>query len=307
MQTLTCENELTFKCLDGSTYTPHNKKLYSYPFSFCQLINGNAQCMNYYYEYFNGNIPTFKIVGALSQGCSIMAYPYNYKGKISNYEDILDMTKFPTCSWNTDSYTNWLTQTAVNRNNTIKYANKELKDAHLKATGGAIIGGVTAVGGVMTGNFGMVAKGISTAASSFGSGFEANRAYDKTIDNLEAEKYQHSLVPDGVNNGNACTEIFYALGNYEFKAQAMTITGERAKQIDEYFDRFGYTVNRNANLVQAIKCRKYWNYVKTAECNIKADIPDEDLAEIKTIFNEGITFWKDANYFYKYNEGANNR
>lgn len=86
----------------------------------------------------------------------------------------------------------------------------------------------------------------------------------------------------------------------------MTITGERAKQIDEYFDRFGYTVNRNANLVQAIKCRKYWNYVKTAECNIKADIPDEDLAEIKIIFNEGITFWKDANYFYKYNEGANN-
>ena len=43
---------------------------------------------------------------------------------------------------------------------------------------------------------------------------------------------------------------------------------------------------------QIIKNRKYFNYIQTTICNIIGDkIPYEDLEEIKSIFNKGLTFW----------------
>ena len=86
----------------------------------------------------------------------------------------------------------------------------------------------------------------------------------------------------------------------------MGISGERAKQIDEYFDRFGYAVNKNDNLYQAITSRNKWNYIKTVHCVLKADIPDENLNEIKSMFNNGITIWKNPNEIYRYDLGAEN-
>lgn len=292
---------------DANSYKPHNAKLYTYPYCYLQVLNGESGATNYNIEYFNDpNVCDFNIIGTLSQGGSIVCYPKNYKGKADNFEDILAGPKFPTCSWNTDSYTNWLTQTAVSRSNTKRYAGEDLTQSTVTGASSTLIGLGSAVGNLAVGDINKAGSGLSTALNGANTLINAQKTYDRTIDSLEEQNYVHSLVPDSINNGSACAEVLFSRGNYEFKVQLMTITGERAKQIDEYFDRFGYTVNRNANLVQAIKCRKYWNYVKTAECNIKADIPDEDLTEIKTIFNEGITFWKDANYFYKYNEGANN-
>jgi hypothetical protein len=296
---------------DSNSYLPHNKKLYTYPYCYLQLLNGESGAINLFFEYFNDwNNIDIDVIGTLSQGCSIVAYPKNYKGCASNFENILAGPKHPTCSWNTDSYTNWLTQTAVSRKNTATWAKEDQIYGELSSIQSGISSGISAgtelsAAGVSPG-WSIVGGALVGLSQTVNGIIQADRNYERTIANLEDQKYQHSLVPDSINNGTACAEVLFSRGNYEFKAQLMTITGERAKQIDEYFDRFGYIVNNNANLVQAIKCRNKWNYVKTAECNIKADIPDEDLSEIKTIFNEGITFWKDASYFYKYNLGSSN-
>ena len=55
---------------------------------------------------------------------------------------------------------------------------------------------------------------------------------------------------------------------------------------------YGYSVNRWKSIGELIKSRKYFNYIQTTICNIIGDkIPYEDLEEIKSIFNTGITFW----------------
>ena len=233
----------------------------------------------------------FNVYGSVTTGGSVVAYPEDYKNIGQNYGEGFSMAKFPTCSWNTDSYTNWLTQTAVSRANQEKYAQQNL------AMG--LINGAVGIGSSLaSGNYFGAVMGTSNLLS-------GALNYQRTIDSLEEEKYQHSLVPNSLN-GQSVAETMFGLGTYEIVLYAQTITGERAKQIDEYFDRFGYTVNKTDNLVQAITSRSKWNYVKTAECNISANIPDDDKAAIYNIFNSGVTFWKNPSQIYRYDLGSQN-
>lgn len=75
--------------------------------------------------------------------------------------------------------------------------------------------------------------------------------------------------------------------NYGFYQK--TIRKEHAQIIDEYFDRYGYQINRLK--VPDINGRTYWNYVKTNKANVTGNISQTDLQKINSIFNTGVTFW----------------
>ena len=302
LDTLHCTTPTNFRyagsTLTSNGYTPHNNKLYTYPYCLIQLSNNNGGIANYMYEYFdNKNDCQIKVNGTVSQGGSIIAYPLNYKGRSSNWDEPLDMAKFPTCSWNTDSYTNWLTQNGVSRSNRYRYAQEDLYQGYWNAASGvatSLMSGISPES--ITKTF------ISTADTMI----NTYKNHDRAIDSLEEENYRAKLVPDAINNGTATPEVLYSMGTFEYTAWALTITGERAKQIDSYFDRFGYTVNNYDNIVQAITSRSKWNYIKTADCHINANIPDEDLVQIEELFNNGITFWKNPNEVYRYDLGGSN-
>ena len=42
--------------------------------------------------------------------------------------------------------------------------------------------------------------------------------------------------------------------------------------------------------------------MKTNGCYIDADIPQDDLAEIKSMFDKGITLWHNASTFADYSQ-----
>ena len=307
LDTLHCTTPTNFRYA-GSTlvsngYTPHNNKLYTYPYCCIQLSNNNGGIANYMYEYFdNKNDCQIKVNGTVSQGGSIIAYPLNYKGRSSNWDEPLDMAKFPTCSWSTDSYTNWLTQNGVSRGNRYRYANEDFVRSNVKTA----VSAASSLGNMYFED-GFTPMGIfNTVANAGMSAWDTKVQKDRAIDSLEEENYRAKLVPDAINNGTATPEVLYSMGTFEYTAWALTITGERAKQIDAYFDRFGYTVNNYDNIVQAITSRSKWNYIKTADCHINANIPDEDLVQIEELFNSGITFWKNPNEVYRYDLGGSN-
>ena len=66
-------------------------------------------------------------------------------------------------------------------------------------------------------------------------------------------------------------------------------TPEEFKRIDDFFSMFGYAINRidfpNFNN------RQNWDYIKTIDINIHGDIPQDDMEELKSLFNNGITIW----------------
>lgn len=52
--------------------------------------------------------------GALTPGCSIRAVPRDYNGDDTAVSYGVNLGKFPQINWNSDAYTNWLTQNGVN-------------------------------------------------------------------------------------------------------------------------------------------------------------------------------------------------
>ena len=82
------------------------------------------------------------------------------------------------------------------------------------------------------------------------------------------------------------------LSNKKIDLIEYTITDEQITKLNDHFNMYGYSVNRWKSIGELIKSRKYFNYIQTTMCNIIGDkIPYEDLEEIKSIFNTGITFW----------------
>ena len=77
--------------LDG--YTPKNKKLYTYPYNFLHVDNGQGEALSLRYEFFNKYVhegvtyqqPYLLINGCYSQPVSVTCSPAHYKGCVDGY------------------------------------------------------------------------------------------------------------------------------------------------------------------------------------------------------------------------------
>ena len=257
----------------ANTYTPKNNKLLTYPYCLLNVSNNNGTTVTYRYEDFK-TIPTFNVEGVLSVGCSIKMFPVDYKkmeltGDMT-YDYGINGGKFPSISWNSDSFTNWITQNAVNMN----------ADVGIRA--------VTAAASAMP--FGGLPSAIATATGT---------ALYNIAQNIK-ETEQAKRMPDQAKGNLNVGDLMYSKNKEAFTIYPMSIKEEYAKVIDDYFSMFGYKVN--SVKVPNITGRRNWNYVKTSGCYIEADIPQDDLQSIKDLFNKGITFWHNPATFADYSQ-----
>lgn len=75
-------------------------------------------------------------------------------------------------------------------------------------------------------------------------------------------------------------------GIYIIKKQ---ITKEYRDTLSNFFNMFGYKVNRVK--VPNFHTRQNWNYVQTSNCMVTGNLNNEDLKELKGVFDNGITLW----------------
>ena len=120
------------------------------------------------------------------------------------------------------------------------------------------------------------------------------RGIISTMNTLE----QHSKVPPQ-HVGNADTgDVNFVSGITTFTAYAMSIK-QSMQVIDSFFDMFGYKVN----LVKTpnIHKRVNWDYIKCIDVNLEGNIPEKDLnTKIRSLFNNGCTFWHNTSTFLNY-------
>lgn len=106
------------KTVDKNTsftgFTPKNNKVKCYPWNYLMVSNNVGKVNILKYEDFSTSNCQFDLIGALTIGGSFKLIPKNYKGVTSNYDESMSLAKFPTCSWSSDAFTNWLTQEAAN-------------------------------------------------------------------------------------------------------------------------------------------------------------------------------------------------
>lgn len=266
------------------SYTPKNNKLYCFPYNYFYLSNNIGADVSFHYEDFVNNTASFKILGALSIGCSIKAFPLNYKklsdtaSSTNSYNAGVVGSKYPVCSWKSDAYTNWLTQNSVN------IAGVTL-NAEEKANAMGI--GALALGSIMTATG--LGSGIGTGLMVYGAG---------AIFNSMQTNYQKDIIPQQAKGSISAGDVTYASGNTTFPIYKMCIRKEYAEIIDGYLSAYGYKVNKYK--IPNITGRTNWNYVKTIECNFEGDIPQGDLNTIKNMFNTGVTMWHNPATMYDY-------
>lgn len=261
------------KIYSFANFSPKNNKCYVYPYNYLLVTNniGNRNILKY--EQFSGNKANFKIELSLSVGCSGRCVPLNYKNQVKAIDEAIPLGKYPTCAWSGDAYINWLTQNAVNI------------PTKFLSTAGSIIAGIAAT--AATG--GNVAVGATVATL----GISAQ------IGQSIGEFREASLAPN-IEGSQNTGDVNFGANDNTFVFRHMRAKTEYLQVIDNYFSMYGYKVN-NVKLPN-ITGRTNWNYVKTINANILGDIPQEDLQEVKNMFDSGVTFWHNPQTFLDYSQ-----
>lgn len=276
----------------AENYTPVNKKLYTYPYSYCFISNNNGNDLTLKWEDFpvetieDYTAKTITFYKAYVPSASISAKLYfdkyktyesgnSYATKLYSYG--INYGKVPICAWTTDYYTNWLTQNGVN--NALDIGKGLVTGAVSGAAGGSLFGGLGAIPGAIGG---AVVGAISP------------------IINTVGKTYQASVTPDQSRGDLGTGDFTFAFSRNSMSLYMMSVRPEMAAIIDKFFSAYGYKVNTIK--IPNVTGRTNWNYVKTIGCYIEAHIPQEDLAEIKAMFDKGVTFWHNPSTFADYSQ-----
>lgn len=268
--------------IDG--YTPKNNKLFCYPYNYLMISNNGGEDNVYHWEDFSSSSANFTMRGVAMQGCQIRLTPSNYKktSLAGGYAWSTTAITLPVLSWSSDYYLNWQAKNGIQSG--FKAADKYASD--YVAAGEAVSKDLSQVTpeNVLT--------GIGQTLSSFGQMFGS-------IMSEVSGGYSASITPDETR-GTITGDLSYSLGKAGFTGYKMSIKAQQARMIDDYFSMFGYRTDRLK--VPNITGRRYWNFVKTKQVNITGDIPQDDMNEIKSYFNTGITFWHDTTKYLDYSQ-----
>lgn len=301
--------------------TPNNKKLLTFPFTKIVLTNNNGSSVTYRQEFFDdideyttGDLMSFVIKATpLLPSCTI-CYPYNYR--LGDQTEGLILNGYPQCSWVSDTYQQWL---ALNQN-TLKYQQltpiinlgvSNFNNMISSATGGAssYISSAGQIDSARTtqGQFSGIAGAIANRVSSLGT--QINNTVNNLVSTGEqiwsfyAKKADMELQPNQSNGSYNSANIQLAIDKLCFTICYYRLSYEQFKQIDNYFDKFGYAIND----FKAVNYnnRSNFDYIETSQVVIEGDVPEDDMNVIKNMFNSGVRIWHNTKNFLNFNVANN--
>lgn len=97
-------------------------------------------------------------------------------------------------------------------------------------------------------------------------------------------------------SGSTAGNILWSRHLQEISVQVKQIREEYARTIDEYFDMYGYTVNRVKR--PQMDGRPAWNFIKCSNVALTGDVPADAQELIKKVIEHGVTFWKTTFHNY---------
>lgn len=266
-------------------FTPKNNKCYTHPFSFARITNNSGIVNDYKIEDFNevdedGNITdnmTFNAIGIPCEGYAGKIRPKFYQGLENNEDEAISIGKYPTLSWSSDGYTNWLTQNAVN-----------MAFSGLNMGLGFLTGSVPNSQGRVD-MTGALTGGISTAES--------------VLTGIINASFLPNTAQGNANQG----DLNFVFNLNRFKIMHMRPKLEYISRIDNYFTRFGYAINDT--VTPLLNSRTHWNYLEIGEFEEIGEpnnynnisINSKDMDQINQICRNGVTIWHNHNEIGNFN------
>lgn len=256
----------------GSGYTIRNNKLLQSPYVRVVVKSTDGDEVELKPELLGGDKINARLYFIPSLPPSMVFAP-KYSGVMPNFDVSVQYTENPQCAWSSDAYANWkATEGLINSYN---------KATGLLNTGMGVVSTVASAVNNPLRALSTIGQGASNFVASYGNAMSAE-VYELKASTLPGK------LGGMVNSGN----FNYALGRIGFEVWCYRVDAREAKMFDDYLDRFGYAIDEIT--VPNITGRPHWCYVKTKEISLKGSIPSDDMKKIKSIYNSGVTFWKNG-------------
>ena len=254
--------------IDG--YTPHNNKLFIYPYNYITVTNLQGNFADFRYEFFSGNSAYFSLEGKLSTNPEIVCVPVFYKGIAGkNFSEKITLSGYPTCAYAVDMYKAYLAQQRSNI-------------------------AVEALSGVSSGSLRAISMGGQIVSNIPGA---PRSSLISQISSIAGEMYNYSQKPPQAG-GSQGSDTLVNIGQKDFLFMQKNITRNYAEMIDNYFDMFGYAVRQH--LTPNMNARPNWTYCKTIGCIVHGNMPASAARDIESMFDNGVRFWKNHNNIGNY-------
>ena len=294
----------SFRDTYGTSYTPKNKKLYTYPYRYISVTNHQGGWINYKLEDFSTGttetaVPTlsFNVEETALPTYSLYLYPDSvdyYKPWIENGISVSN-TRF--VQWNEDSFSKWWEQN---------------KTSYVTGIASQIINSGISIVGASQGA--LYANALYTRSGANGN---STKAYIHAQQGVAASQLTEASVgagilegimsdisayssakntPDNLGGNLSNSPILNKLNSVGFTVYDMGLRGRDAKIVDDFFTKYGYSIKRvkipNIESSPVQNLRPHWNYIKTIGAELSYDyVPANYAEQIKKIYDNGITFW----------------
>lgn len=266
-------------------YAPANNKLFTYPYTVITVDVGNATEVyknELFKEITRGHYAVrFNVKGVLGANPQVIVTPYHYDMPNDNVFETdsarcVVMENFPLVQLSGDNFANWWGQNGFSTR----------------------VGIGLDIAKIVVGVAGTV------ATEGQGKGFTKTALKGATGLVGTANEYVTNMhtPPTQLQSSNGYG--LYATNNRDIYVKILQPTAEGARIIDDLFTMFGYATHKVKipNIRYYNSCRPHFNYVQCQEMSFHWDlfvtegkgtsVPQRYMDKIRSIYQRGITFWK---------------
>lgn len=266
----------------GGYHEVTESKLMMYPYMMTVLTDMKGNHQEIKNEYIQGNTLTISTTGSMGVSNKVA---YNVKNYLMKESDILSAGEIT------------LRNGIINNNPNDVPIITDMLSAYLQGNRNAIENQKHTIlynqaSGMVGSAFNRDVKGmVDSGASGF-----------LQMEGLMAKQKDLSTIPPQITRLGGNTAFDYGNDVKGLYIVRLQITAEYRKMLTNFFKMFGYKVNDVK--VPNLRSRQHFNFIKTVGANVTGNIPAEDLAVIKQMFDNGVTIWH-GDYIGNYNLANN--
>lgn len=257
----------------------HNAKCLTYPYYFATAKSATGQQLIIKFEEYadeSGAIEHYV------EGGGGIVSRYRYGVRQDKTDDrpnmkFINLPEYPQLPIKSETFTQWIGANGISNLVGLGIASAMIISG-IGTMGGVAAAGSTISSGAASASASAGLTNITLGASLFNDRMSAiNQAYN---------------APDRVIGAAGAMDAA-AFGLYRIGFYVNKPSDEDLTALDDFFDAYGYSVNRYAKPDLCV--RRNWTYIKTSNANCRAAVPSEGIQQICAMLNNGTTFWNVTN------------
>lgn len=273
------------------TYMPKNKKLFQYPYNYCVVTSYQGDHLTLKYEYSDNSDHSITVgyKGIAVPVPSLKVYAKNYKHLIDNYSESYEVSGFPQGAWINDAFQAYMIQNQPIFNGMVdrlNYTNNANVNAAQRNLGGQLL---SAIPSALSANFGAITDSYNMVNSTLSTEQAIDVSQFNLVSSINSQILSRDLVPPSMRGTTNSPIINTVIGINNVDCYRMSVSRKMAKVIDDYFSTFGYCIREIK--IPNTNNRSTWNYVKTIGCSLKGNVMQDELEQLRAIFDRGVTLW----------------